>query len=216
MNIINSNQLNNSNDINENSQEKKSKNDEVNSNNDSSFDEFDDRISNIRTLIGNLNKKNNDSFVEDEEGNNTKIKNLINSINERDYIIQEFENLFKEIFEQTLLYKTQNIDLKLFLREYKRKNGLLNTKHYEKEKNKEEEEEEIEENLINDNQIKLKGKKKENNLNQIYLNEIESLNQELNKLDNQVKTDQENYKTNMEIIQNKVSNIEKFILNQNK
>ena len=114
MNIINSNQLNNSNDINENSQENKSKNDEVNSNNDSSFDEFDDRISNIRTLIGNLNKKNNDSFVEDEEGNNTKIKNLINSINERDYIIQEFENLFKEIFEQTLFYKTQNTDLKLF------------------------------------------------------------------------------------------------------
>ena len=215
MNIINSNQLNNSNDINENSQENKSKNDEVNSNNDSSFDEFDDRISNIRTLIGNLNKKNNDSFVEDEEGNNNKIKNLINSINERDYIIQEFENLFKEIFEQTLFYKTQNTDLKLFLREYKRKNGLLNTKHYEKERDKEEEEE-IEDNSIIDNQNKLKGKKKKNNLNQIYLNEIESLNQELNKLDNQVKTDQENYKTNMEIIQNKVSNIEKFILNQNK
>ena len=213
MNIINSNQLNN--DINENSQEDKYNNEEENSNSDSSFDEFEEKISNIRSLIGNLNKKNNNSFDEEEEENNEKIKNLINSIHERDYIIQEFENLFKEIFEQTLLYKTQNIDLKLFLREYKRKNGLLNTKHYEKERDKEEEEE-IEDNSIIDNQNKLKGKKKKNNLNQIYLNEIESLNQELNKLDNQVKTDQENYKTNMEIIQNKVSNIEKFILNQNK
>ena len=213
MNIINSNQLNN--DINENSQEDKYNNEEENSNSDSSFDEFEEKISNIRSLIGNLNKKNNTLFDEEEEENNEKIKNLINSIHERDYIIQEFENLFKEIFEQTLLYKTQNIDLKLFLREYKRKNGLLNTKHYEKERDKEEEEE-IEDNSIIDNQNKLKGKKKKNNLNQIYLNEIESLNQELNKLDNQVKTDQENYKTNMEIIQNKVSNIEKFILNQNK
>ena len=213
MNIINSNQLNN--DINENSQEDKYNNEEENSNSDSSFDEFEEKISNIRSLIGNLNKKNNNSFDEEEEENNEKIKNLINSIHERDYIIQEFENLFKEIFEQTLLYKTQNIDLKLFLREYKRKNGLLNTKHYEKERDKEEEEE-IEDNSIIDNQNKLKGKKKKNNLNHIYLNEIESLNQELNKLDNQVKTDQENYKTNMEIIQNKVSNIEKFILNQNK
>ena len=213
MNIINSNQLNN--DINENSQEDKYNNEEENSNSDSSFDEFKEKISNIRSLIGNLNKKNNNSFDEEEEENNEKIKNLINSIHERDYIIQEFENLFKEIFEQTLLYKTQNIDLKLFLREYKRKNGLLNTKHYEKERDKEEEEE-IEDNSIIDNQNKLKGKKKKNNLNHIYLNEIESLNQELNKLDNQVKTDQENYKTNMEIIQNKVSNIEKFILNQNK
>jgi hypothetical protein len=214
MNIINSNQLNN--DINENSQEDKYNNEEENSNSDSSFDEFEEKISNIRSLIGNLNKKNNNSFDEEEEENNEKIKNLINSIHERDYIIQEFENLFKEIFEQTLFYKTQNTDLKLFLREYKRKNGLLNTKHYEKEKNKEEEEEEIEENLLNDNQTKLKGKKKENNLNQIYINEIESLNKELNNLDNQIKTDQENYKTNMEIIQNKVSSIEKFILNQNK
>ncbi len=213
MNIINSNQLNN--DINENSQEDKYNNEEENSNSDSSFDEFEEKISNIRSLIGNLNKKNNNSFDEEEEENNEKIKNLINSIHERDYIIQEFENLFKEIFEQTLLYKTQNIDLKLFLREYKRKNGLLNTKHYEKERDKEEEEE-IEDNSIIDNQNKLKGKKKKNNLNHIYLNEIESLNQELNKLDNQVKTDQENYKTNMEIIQNKVSSIEKFILNQNK
>ena len=213
MNIINSNQLNN--DINENSQEDKYNNEEENSNSDSSFDEFEEKISNIRSLIGNLNKKNNTLFDEEEEENNEKIKNLINSIHERDYIIQEFENLFKEIFEQTLLYKTQNIDLKLFLREYKRKNGLLNTKHYEKERDKEEEEE-IEDNSIIDNQNKLKGKKKKNNLNHIYLNEIESLNQELNKLDNQVKTDQENYKTNMEIIQNKVSNIEKFILNQNK
>ena len=213
MNIINSNQLNN--DINENSQEDKYNNEEENSNSDSSFDEFEEKISNIRSLIGNLNKKNNTLFDEEEEENNEKIKNLINSIHERDYIIQEFENLFKEIFEQTLLYKTQNIDLKLFLREYKRKNGLLNTKHYEKERDKEEEEE-IEDNSIIDNQNKLKGKKKKNNLNHIYLNEIESLNQELNKLDNQVKTEQENYKTNMEIIQNKVSNIEKFILNQNK
>ena len=201
--------------INENIIEDNNNNEDINSNIDSYFDEFDEKISNIRSLIGNLNKKNNDSFVEDEEGNNTKIKNLINSINERDYIIQEFENLFKEIFDQILLYKTQNIDLKLFLSEYKRKNRLLSTKNYEKEKDKEEEEE-IEENLLNDNQTKLKGKKKENNLNQIYINEIESLNKELNNLDNQIKTDQENYKTNMEIIQNKVSNIEKFILNQNK
>jgi len=201
--------------INENIIEDNNNNEDMNSNIDSYFDEFDEKISNIRSLIGNLNKKNNDSFVEDEEEKNVKIQNLINSIIERDYIIQEFENLFKEIFDQILLYKTQNIDLKLFLREYKRKNGLLNTKHYEKERDKEEEEE-IEDNSIIDNQNKLKGKKKKNNLNHIYLNEIESLNQELNKLDNQVKTDQENYKTNMEIIQNKVSNIEKFILNQNK
>ena len=202
--------------INENIIEDNNNNEDMNSNIDSYFDEFDEKISNIRSLIGNLNKKNNDSFVEDEEEKNVKIQNLINSIIERDYIIQEFENLFKEIFDQILLYKTQNIDLKLFLSEYKRKNRLLSTKNYEKEKNKEEEEEEIEENLLNDNQTKLKGKKKENNLNQIYINEIESLNKELNNLDNQIKTDQENYKTNMEIIQNKVSNIEKFILNQNK
>ena len=207
--------------INENIIEDNNNNEDINSNIDSYFDEFDEKISNIRSLIGNLNKKNNDSFVEDDEGNNTKIKNLINSIIERDYIIQEFENLFKEIFDQILFYKTQNIDLKLFLSEYKRKNRLLSTKNYEKEKDKEEEEEEeekeeIEENSINDNQKKLKGKKKENNSNQIYLNEIDTLNLELNNLNNQIKTDQENYKTNMEIIQNKVSNIEKFILNQNK
>ena len=206
--------------INENIIEDNNNNEDMNSNIDSYFDEFDEKISNIRSLIGNLNKKNNDSFVEDEEEKNVKIQNLINSIIERDYIIQEFENLFKEIFDQILLYKTQNIDLKLFLSEYKRKNRLLSTKNYEKEKDKEEEEEEekeeIEENSINDNQKKLKGKKKENNTNQIYLNEIDTLNLELNNLNNQIKTDQENYKTNMEIILNKISNFEKFISNQNK
>ena len=206
--------------INENIIEDNNNNEDMNSNIDSYFDEFDEKISNIRSLIGNLNKKNNDSFVEDEEEKNVKIQNLINSIIERDYIIQEFENLFKEIFDQILFYKTQNIDLKLFLSEYKRKNRLLSTKNYEKEKDKEEEEEEekeeIEENSINDNQKKLKGKKKENNTYQIYLNEIDTLNLELNNLNNQIKTDQENYKTNMEIIQNKISNFEKFISNQNK
>ena len=131
--------------INENIIEDNNNNEDINSNIDSYFDEFDEKISNIRSLIGNLNKKNNDSFVEDEEEKNVKIQNLINSIIERDYIIQEFENLFKEIFDQILFYKTQNIDLKLFLSEYKRKNRLLSTKNYEKEKDKEEEEEEEEE-----------------------------------------------------------------------
>ena len=108
-------------------------------NNDSSYFDFENKISYLKNLVNNLSKKKENDSINDEEMNkNINIKNLEDLIIEKENIIQQYEKLYQVLYSELFYYKKENTDLKLILREYKRNNSLSKKKNNEEEEEKEE------------------------------------------------------------------------------
>jgi hypothetical protein len=183
----------------------------IENNNDSSYFDFENKISYLKNLVNNLNKKKENDSINDEEMNkNINIQNLEDLIIEKENIIQQYEKLYQVLYSELFYYKKENTDLKLILREYKRNNSLS------KKKNNEEEEEDS----FNDSEkYKLKSNKKkiknpEDKNNQIYIEQIKLIHEELNNLNNQNKQDQEIYIYNIEQLNSKLQAFKKEIFSQ--
>ena len=206
---------NDNNKIYENINEEEFEEQKMENNNDSSYFDFENKISYLKNLVNNLSKKKeNDSINDDEEMNkNINIQNLEDLIIEKENIIQQYEKLYQVLYSELFYYKKENTDLKLILREYKRNNSLS------KKKNNEEEEEKEEDSFNDSEKYKLKSNKKkiknpEDKNNQIYIEQIKLIHEELNNLNNQNKQDQEIYINNIEQLNSKLQAFKKEIFSQ--
>ena len=205
---------NDNNKIYENINEEEFEEQKMENNNDSSYFDFENKISCLKNLVNNLSKKKENDSINDEEMNkNINIKNLEDLIIEKENIIQQYEKLYQVLYSELFYYKKENTDLKLILREYKRNNSLS------KKKNNEEEEEKEEDSFNDSEKYKLKSNKKkiknpEYKNNQIYIEQIKLIHEELNNLNNQNKQDQEIYINNIEQLNSKLQAFKKEIFSQ--